>query len=193
MLRILHCLDIQQTYGGKVVSPTHRPQYPLDEARWAPLPIWTRRTFLTLLGLELRPLNRPARSLSLYQLRYPNSHSARRGTIIAAVHGTFRLRVLGKMNIVQSRVSYSLNPIRVSINDHAKHLPVTNHSCEPLCAGAKYTPLPRYAPISDLYSFRIRGRYIIEVVMGKFESQRTRNALHFLMNAVRNAICRKLL
>jgi hypothetical protein len=30
-----------------------------------------RRTFLTLLGLELRPLRRPARSQSLYRLRYP--------------------------------------------------------------------------------------------------------------------------
>jgi hypothetical protein len=29
--------------------------------------------FLTLLGLELRHLGRPARSQSLYQLRYPGS------------------------------------------------------------------------------------------------------------------------
>jgi hypothetical protein len=29
-----------------------------------------KRKFLTLLGLELRPLDRPARSQSLYQLRY---------------------------------------------------------------------------------------------------------------------------
>jgi hypothetical protein len=29
--------------------------------------------FLTLLGLELRPLSRPARSQSLYRLRYPGS------------------------------------------------------------------------------------------------------------------------
>jgi hypothetical protein len=31
------------------------------------------RKFLTLLGLELRILGRPARSQSLYQLRYPGS------------------------------------------------------------------------------------------------------------------------
>jgi hypothetical protein len=30
-----------------------------------------KRKFLTLLGLELRPLGRPARSQSLYRLRYP--------------------------------------------------------------------------------------------------------------------------
>jgi hypothetical protein len=30
--------------------------------------------FLTLLGLELRPLGRPARSQLLYRLRYPDSH-----------------------------------------------------------------------------------------------------------------------
>jgi hypothetical protein len=31
------------------------------------------RKLLTLPGLELRPLNRPARSQSLYRLRYPGS------------------------------------------------------------------------------------------------------------------------
>jgi hypothetical protein len=32
-----------------------------------------KRKFLTLPGLELRPLGRPARSQSLYRLRYPVS------------------------------------------------------------------------------------------------------------------------
>jgi hypothetical protein len=32
-----------------------------------------KRKFLTLPGLELRPLSRPARSQSLYQLCYPGS------------------------------------------------------------------------------------------------------------------------
>jgi hypothetical protein len=32
-----------------------------------------KRKFLTLLGLELQPLGRPARSQSLYRLRYPGS------------------------------------------------------------------------------------------------------------------------
>jgi hypothetical protein len=32
-----------------------------------------KRKFLTLPGLELQPLGRPARSLSLYRLRYPGS------------------------------------------------------------------------------------------------------------------------
>jgi hypothetical protein len=34
-----------------------------------------RRTFLTLSGLELRPLGRLARSQSLYRLRYPGCKS----------------------------------------------------------------------------------------------------------------------
>jgi hypothetical protein len=33
-----------------------------------------KRKFLALLGLELRPLGRPARSQSLYRLRYPEPH-----------------------------------------------------------------------------------------------------------------------
>jgi hypothetical protein len=32
-----------------------------------------KRKFLTLPGLELRPLGRPARTQSLYRLRYPGS------------------------------------------------------------------------------------------------------------------------
>jgi hypothetical protein len=32
-----------------------------------------KRQFLTLPGLEVRPLGRPARSQSLYRLRYPGS------------------------------------------------------------------------------------------------------------------------
>jgi hypothetical protein len=32
-----------------------------------------KREFLTLSGLELRPLDRPARSQSLYRLSYPGS------------------------------------------------------------------------------------------------------------------------
>jgi hypothetical protein len=34
-----------------------------------------KRKFLTLPGLELRPLRRPARSQSLYRLRYPGSYT----------------------------------------------------------------------------------------------------------------------
>jgi hypothetical protein len=35
-----------------------------------------KRKFLTLPGLEIRPLGRPARSQSLYRLRYPGSETA---------------------------------------------------------------------------------------------------------------------
>jgi hypothetical protein len=34
--------------------------------------LYDMEKFLTLPGLELRPLRRPARSQSLYRLRYPN-------------------------------------------------------------------------------------------------------------------------
>jgi hypothetical protein len=34
------------------------------------------KKFLTVPGLELRPLGRPARSQSLYRLRYPGSYYA---------------------------------------------------------------------------------------------------------------------
>jgi hypothetical protein len=48
--------------------------YPLDR-RWvdprAGLDAVGKRKFLTLPGLEVRPLGRPARSQSLYRLRYP--------------------------------------------------------------------------------------------------------------------------
>jgi hypothetical protein len=38
-----------------------------------------KRKFLTLPGLELRPLSRPARSQSLYRLRYPGSFFSHHG------------------------------------------------------------------------------------------------------------------
>jgi hypothetical protein len=37
-----------------------------------------KRKFLALPGLELRPLSHPARSQSLYRLRYPGSSSVAR-------------------------------------------------------------------------------------------------------------------
>jgi hypothetical protein len=65
-----------------VVSLTPRPLYPEEKApgtHWiggwvdpgAGLDDFEERKFLTLPGLELRPLGRPARSQSLYRLRYP--------------------------------------------------------------------------------------------------------------------------
>jgi hypothetical protein len=68
-----------------VVSFMPRPLYPQEKApgtHWiggwvkprAGLDEMEKRKFLTLLGLELRPLGRPARSESLYRLRYPGSY-----------------------------------------------------------------------------------------------------------------------
>jgi hypothetical protein len=52
------------------------PRYPLDRRLGGPqsrLDAPEKRKFLTLPGLELRPLGRPARSHSLYRLSYPGS------------------------------------------------------------------------------------------------------------------------
>jgi hypothetical protein len=56
---------------GEKVPATHRiggwmdPRAGLDDVE--------ERTFLTLPGLELRPLGRPARCHSLYRMSYPDS------------------------------------------------------------------------------------------------------------------------
>jgi hypothetical protein len=39
----------------------------------AGLDVLEKRKFVTLLGLELRPIGRPARSQALYRQRYPGS------------------------------------------------------------------------------------------------------------------------
>jgi hypothetical protein len=68
-----------------VVSFTPLPLYPWEKTpgtNWiggwvgdrASLDDVKKRKFLTLPGLELRPLGRPARRKSLYRLRYPGSH-----------------------------------------------------------------------------------------------------------------------
>jgi hypothetical protein len=52
------------------------PRYPLDRRLGGPiagLDDVKKRQFLTLPGLELRPLGRPARSQSPYRLSYPGS------------------------------------------------------------------------------------------------------------------------
>jgi hypothetical protein len=67
-----------------VVSFTPRPLYLLGKNPQYPLgrklggsQSWSGRSgerkFLTLTGLEIRPFGRPARSQSLYRLRYPGS------------------------------------------------------------------------------------------------------------------------
>jgi hypothetical protein len=64
------------------LPPGKEHLYPLDERGWvdprAGLDEVMKRKFLTLPGLELRTLGRPARSQSLYRLRYPASWTTRR-------------------------------------------------------------------------------------------------------------------
>jgi hypothetical protein len=43
-----------------------------------------KRKFLTLPGLELRPLSRPARSQFLYRLRYPGTQEIKKESKLAA-------------------------------------------------------------------------------------------------------------
>jgi hypothetical protein len=72
-----HFLDLGTSWRW-VVSFTPRPLYPHWIGYWvnprAGLDDLEKITFFILLGLELRPLDHPARSQSLYQLRYPGSH-----------------------------------------------------------------------------------------------------------------------
>jgi hypothetical protein len=77
-----HFLDLGTSWGC-VVSFTPLPLYPREScpgSHWigwvnlrAGLDDVEKRKFLILQGLDLRPLGRPARSQSLYRLRYPGS------------------------------------------------------------------------------------------------------------------------
>jgi hypothetical protein len=78
-----HSLNLS-TSGRRSVSFTPRllyprgksPRYPLHRRLGrpqSPSRDVEKRKFLTLLGVELRPLGRPARSQSLYRLRYSGS------------------------------------------------------------------------------------------------------------------------
>jgi hypothetical protein len=55
----------ERTPGAHWVGGWVNPRVGLDDGE--------KRKFLTLPGLELRPLGPPARSQSLYRLRYPGS------------------------------------------------------------------------------------------------------------------------
>jgi hypothetical protein len=78
----IHILLTSTTAGGKWSAPLPGPFTPKERApgtHWiggwvdprAGLDDVDKRTFLTIPGLELRPLGRPAHSQSLYRLRYP--------------------------------------------------------------------------------------------------------------------------
>jgi hypothetical protein len=63
-----------------VTSQRHAPRYPgkdplpiLQEAGWAPGPVWTGAENLVTTGIRSPDL--PARNASLYRLRYPGPHS----------------------------------------------------------------------------------------------------------------------
>jgi hypothetical protein len=78
-----HFLDFSASWRW-VVSFTPRPLYPGERApatRWiggwvdsrATMDNVKKRKLLTLPGIKIRPLGRPDRSQSIYQLRYPGS------------------------------------------------------------------------------------------------------------------------
>jgi hypothetical protein len=59
-----------------IFTPGKEPQYPLDRRLSGPqtsLDAVEKKKLLTLPGLELQPLSRPARNQSLYRLRYLGS------------------------------------------------------------------------------------------------------------------------
>ena len=58
-----------QQHGPAVLYPRENPVPIVQEAGWAPGTVWTGVENLTLTGI--RSPDRPARSQSLYQLRYP--------------------------------------------------------------------------------------------------------------------------
>jgi hypothetical protein len=71
------------------------PRYPM-ERRLDPsagLDDVERRKLLTLPGLELRPLGRPARNQSVYRLRYPGSMLSRIMTVLICKALTSMFRI----------------------------------------------------------------------------------------------------
>jgi hypothetical protein len=125
-----HFLDLSTNLRW-VVSSTSRLLYPPpgkeppvpigDEVGWTPEPVWmTWRKFLTIPGLELRPLGRAARSQSLYWLRSPGSPS-----------GVQQRRVVGRwMNVEQlvkcelagERDAVKRNPSQCHFVHHKSHI-----------------------------------------------------------------------
>jgi hypothetical protein len=65
-----------QLHALAALSLGKSPQYPLERRLGGPqnrLDDVEKRKFLTVLGLELRLIGRPAHRQSLYQLHYPGS------------------------------------------------------------------------------------------------------------------------
>jgi hypothetical protein len=78
----LHFLHFDTSCSGQLHAPAalplmKQPPVPIGyEVGWTPrasLDDVEKKKFLTLPGLKLRPLGRPASSQSLYRLRYPGT------------------------------------------------------------------------------------------------------------------------
>jgi hypothetical protein len=117
-----------------VVSFTPLPLYPEERApgtHWirgwvdptAGLDDVEKRKFLTLPGLERRPLCRPARSQSLYQLRYPGSLLApmamhnltvrvKKFRVLSQEKPTLKRRIIKVENIMKSTIGHIKSDIR---------------------------------------------------------------------------------
>ena len=58
-----------QRHAPAVLYPREYPVTIVQEAEWAPGPVWTGAEYLVSTGI--RSQDRPARSQSLYRVRYP--------------------------------------------------------------------------------------------------------------------------
>jgi hypothetical protein len=95
-------------------TPGKKPPVPIvEETGWTPEPVWTKwRKFLTLLGLELRPLGLPARSQSLYRLSYPGSRAKLgTGTNLALIYSYINVTLSSSLNRRQVLEFRFRNPI----------------------------------------------------------------------------------
>ena len=73
-----------QLHALVALYPTGKDPVPIvQEALWAPGPVWTGAEKLALTGI--RSPDRPARSQSLYRLRYP-AHLAENSTLKLDFH-----------------------------------------------------------------------------------------------------------
>jgi hypothetical protein len=97
------------SHPGKDPVPT------VQEAGWAPGPVWTGAENLAPNGV--RSPDRPARNQSLYRLRYPAHHQLLRGYyFIPRTHNTFWQKILSfrRISILIKAPVFSIN--RLSLN-----------------------------------------------------------------------------
>jgi hypothetical protein len=129
-----------------------------------------KKNFLTLSGLELRPLGRPARSQSLYRLSYPASRLQSNEGLLRAVGRAIALAVSRRLSNAKARVRFHVRSCGIFSG---------KSGAKAGFLGALRFPLPILIPSNDPHN----GVRLLRNVLIKTQTKAVKMVKRTLVNA----------